>query len=257
MGYLNESYSTPRGRVLYRDDTTDGWIAFSDGLPKVANLNRMLPFYKEGVIRLATNNGIWQRPLVDSEFKPIAQPIILNAGSGDNTTGSYPHQIQLDSYSIVNQTNAQWKWDINPAPLSMSSSEVRNPVITIAPNQTYDITLTVTTPGGTDTKCVKGMIKGTIPAPENTGVAGNYAQERDLMLLPGCVVNAGEAYTFVPNMLQGVVNVVVYSSKGEIVASGASTNGIVVETAGFVPGVYFYMAADEAGYKKTGKLLVK
>ena len=257
MGYLNETYSTPRGRVLYRDDTTDGWVNISDGLPKVVNLNRMLPFYKEGVIRLATNNGIWQRPLVDSEFKPIVQPIILNAGSGDNTTGNYPREIQLDSYSIVNQTNAQWKWEINPAPLSMSSSEVRNPVITIVPNQTYDISLTVTTPGGTDTKCIKGMIKGNIPVPENTGVIGNVADERDLMLLPGCVVNAGEAFTFVSNMLQGIVNVVVYSSKGEVVASGASANEIIVETASFVPGVYFYMAADEAGYKKTGKLLVK
>ena len=221
------------------------------------NLNRMLPFYKEGVIRLATNNGIWQRPLVDSEFNPIAQPLILNAGSGDNTVSGFPQEIQLDSYSIVNQKNVQWKWEINPAPLSMSSSEVRNPVITIVPNQTYDISLTVTTPGGTDTKCIKGMIKGNIPVPENTGVIGNVADERDLMLLPGCVVNAGEAFTFVPNMLQGIVNVVVYSSKGEVVASGASANEIIVETASFVPGVYFYMAADEAGYKKTGKLLVK
>ena len=257
MGYLNESYSTPRGRVLYRDDTTDGWIAFSDGLPKVANLNRMLPFYKEGVIRLATNNGIWQRPLVDSEFKPIAQPIILNAGSGDNTAGNLPREIQLDSYSIVNQTNAQWKWEINPAPLSMTSSDARNPVITIAPNQTYDIALTVTTPAGSDTKCVKGMIKGTLPVPENTGVIGNVADERDLLLQPACVVDAGEALTFVPKQLQGSVNVVVYSSKGDVVARSANADKIVVETTGFVPGVYFYMATDEAGYKKTGKLLVK
>ena len=258
MGYLNESYSTPRGRVLYRDDTTDGWIAFSDGLPKVANLNRMLPFYKEGVIRLATNNGIWQRPLVDNEFKPIAQPIILNAGSDDNTAGNYPREIQLDSYSIVNQTNAEWKWEINPAPLSITSYEVRNPVITISPDQTYDISLTVTTPAGSDTKCITGMIKGSIPVPDApTGVAGNIAKERDVLLLPGSVVNAGDVLTFVPNMLEGVVAVVVYDSKGNIVARGASAKDIVVETVGFVPGVHFYMATDEAGYKKTGKLLVK
>ena len=257
LGYLNETYSTTRGRVLYRDDTTDGWINISDGLPKVVNLNRMLPFYKEGVIRLATNNGIWQRPLVDSEFKPIAQPIILNAGSGDNTTGNYPSEIQLDSYSIVNQTNAQWKWEINPAPLTITSHEVRNPVITIDPDQTYDISLTVTTPGGTDTKYIKGMIKGTLPVPENTGVIGNVADERDLLLLSGCVVDAGEALTFVPKQLQGAVNVVVYSSKGETVASAENTDKIVIETAGFAPGVYFYMAIDDAGYKKTGKLLVK
>ena len=257
MGYLNESYSTPRGRVLYRDDTTDGWVDMSEGLPKVANLNRMLPFYKNGVIRLATNNGIWQRPLVDNEFKPIAQPIILNAGSGDNTQSNYPRQIQLDSYSIVNQANAQWKWEIRPAPLSMTSSEVRNPVITIAPDQTYDITLTVTTPAGSDTKCVKSMIMGSKPVPENTGVENAVANERDLLLLPGCVVNAGDALTFVPRMLDGVVDVVVYDSKGSVVARGVGVDSIVIETAGFAPAVYFYMASDEAGYKETGKLLVK
>jgi hypothetical protein len=258
LGYLNETYSTTRGRVLYRDDTTEGWINLSEGLPKVVNLNRMLPFYKEGVIRLATNNGIWQRPLVDSEFKPIAQPLILNAGSGDNTHGDYPREIQLDSYSIVNQNNVQWKWEINPAPLSITSDEVRNPVIRIEPDQTYDIALTVTTPGGSDTKRIEGMIKGNKPVPEiPTGVAGYDANERDLLLLPGCVVAAGEALAFVPNMLEGNVSVVVYDSKGSVVSRGAGTNEIVIVTAGFVPGVYYYMATDSAGYKKTGKLLVK
>ena len=258
MGYLNETYSTTRGRVLYRDDTTDGWINLSEGLPKVVNLNRMLPFYKEGVVRLATNNGIWQRPLVDSEFKPIAQPLILNAGSGDNTQGNYPREIMLDSYSIVNQNNVQWMWKINPAPLSITSPEVRNPVITIDPDQTYDISLTVTTPAGSDTKRIEGMIKGNKPVPENTtGAAGNVANERDLLLLPGCVINAGEALIFVPEMLEGNVSVVVYDSKGNAVARGASAEKIVIETSGFASGVYFYMANDEAGYKETGKLLVK
>ena len=258
LGYLNETYSTTRGRVLYRDDTTEGWVNLSEGLPKVVNLNRMLPFYKEGVIRLATNNGIWQRPLVDSEFKPIAQPLILNAGSGDNTHGDYPREIQLDSYSIVNQNNVQWKWEINPAPLSITSDEVRNPVIRIEPDQTYDIALTVTTSGGSDTKRIEGMIKGNKPVPEATsGVAGHVANERDLLLLPGCVVTTGEALAFVPNMLEGNVSVVVYDSKGSVVARGAGTNEIVIETAGFVPGVYYYLATDSAEYKKTGKLLVK
>ena len=67
--------------------------------------------------------------------------------------------------------------------------------------------------------------------------------------------SSGRVWKNIPAMV--IVNVVVYSSKGEVVASGASANEIIVETASFVPGVYFYMAADEAGYKKTGKLLVK
>lgn len=257
MGYLNETYTTRRGRVLYRDDTTDGWVNFSDGLPKVINLNRMLPFYKEGVIRLATNNGVWQRPLVDSCFKPIAQPLILNAGSGDNTLPDYPREIKLESYSIVNQNGAEWKWEINPAPLSITSASVRNPVITIAPDQTYDISLTVTTPWGSDTKCIKGMIKGSKPVPEQTGGANDAVLERDLLLLSGNVVSAGEPFVFMPRALDAQVELSVYNSKGDVVASVSGTDKIVVTTENYAPGVYFYMATGESGFKKTGKLLVK
>ena len=257
-GYLNESFTTPRGRVLYRDDTTDGWVNFSDGLQKVMNLNRMLPFYKDGVIRLATNNGIWQRNLVDSVFVPIAQPLILNAGSGDNTVATFPREIHLESYSIVNQKNVQWQWDINPAPLSITSYEVRNPVMVIEPNQTYDITLTVTTPSGSDTKCVKSMIKGNKPVPDDdaTGVSDNMF-ENELLLPSGNVAVAGENFSFLPRGLKGAVSITIYDSAGRIMARERAAGRIDVATSGYSTGVYYYIASDEAGYRKTGKLLVK
>lgn len=256
MGYLNESYTTPRGRVLYRDDTTNGWVNYSDGLPKVVNLNRMLPFYKEGVIRLATNNGIWERELVDAQFRPIAQPIILNAGSGDNTNTGYPRTILLDSYSIVNQEGAEWQWTINPAPLAMSADNVRNPEITIEPDQTYDITLTVTTPSGSDTKTIEAMIKGSRPVPDGTSVAPLIAG-KELLLEGGNVVSTGESFLFVPRNLDGNVSLLVYDAKGNVVANVLSDGRMDVDTAGYAAGIYFYLATDEAGYQKTGKLLVK
>ena len=255
MGYLNESFTTPRGRVLYRDDTTDGWIDFSDGLPKVANLNRMIPFFKEGVIRLATNNGIWERELVDPQFKPIAQPLILNAGSGDNTQSGYPREIKLDSYSIVNQADAEWHWEVYPEPLSMSADNVRNPVITIAPDQTYDISLTITTPAGSDTKRIEGMIKGNKPVPDATSLP--YVMHGKELLLANNVVAVGESLLFTPRGLEGDVQLFIYDAKGNIVSNVVSSECIDVNTADFVPGVYFYHATDEAGFQKTGKLLVK
>ncbi len=255
-GYLNETYTTTRGRVLYRDDTTDGWINISDGLPKVVNLNRMLPFYKDGVIRLATNNGIWERELIDPQFKPIAQPMILNAGSGDNTQGNYPREIKLDSYSIVNQNGAEWRWEISPSPLAITSPDVRNPTMTIDPDQTYDISLTVTTPAGSDTKCVKGMIKGSKPVPDATSI--NVAmQGKDLLLTSGNVVAGGESFRFAARDLDGDVSLVVYDAKGNVVCSVVAQSDFEVSTAGYSAGIYFYMATDAAGFKKTGKLLVK
>ena len=256
MGYLNETYSTTRGRVLYRDDSTNGWINISNGLPKVANLNRMLPFYKEGVIRLATNNGIWERELIDPQFKPIAQPMILNAGSGDNTQSSYPREIKLDSYSIVNQNGAEWHWEISPSPLAMNSADMRNPTIIIEPNQTYDISLTVTTSAGSDTKCVKGMIKGSKPVPDATSINAAM-QGKELLLTSGNVVTKGESFRFAARDLNSDVSLVVYDAKGNVVYSVVAQSEFEVSTADYSAGVYFYMATDAAGFKKTGKLLVK
>ena len=283
MGYLNESYTTTRGRVLYRDDTTDGWIDFSEGLPKVINLNRMLPFYKNGVIRLATSNGIWERPLVDSDFAPIAQPLILNVGSGDNTNANYPRVIQLDSYSIVNQENAEWQWEITPAPLSITSYNVRNPQMTIAPNQTYDISLTIKTPYGEDTKKIEGMIFGGKSVEEGeeesggsesggngesgsdnenesesqpTGVDNSSANVRDLLLPSGYFVKVGDNITFVPQKLTGKVNIKLYTARGELLYSEVDEAAQTVSTAGFAQGVYFYIATDEAGFKEAGKLVI-
>lgn len=257
MGFLSEYYTTPRGRVLYRDDDTDAWIDYSDGLPMVITLNRMLPFYKNGVIRLATNNGIWQRSLVDSEFKPVAQPVILNAGSGDNTKNDYPRTIKLDSYSIVNQQNAEWLWEINPAPLSMTSATVRNPVIEIEPDRTYDISLTVTTPGGTDKKTITAMIKGSKPVPDTTGVGDVLSATKDVFLKSGNAVNAGEDFVFVPQNIDGAMRLVLYDARGNVLSKQSSADTISVSTIGYESGVYFYMLTDDSGYKKTGKLLVR
>ncbi len=257
MGFLNEYYTTPRGRVLYRDDSTDGWVDYSEGLPHVINLNRMLPFYKNGVIRLATSNGIWQRALVDEEFKPVAQPIILNAGSGDNTKNDYPRTIKLDSYSIVNQQNAEWLWEINPAPLSMTSATVRNPVIEIERDQSYDISLTVSTPGGTDTKTITAMIKGNKPVPDATGVRDVLSATKDVFLKSGNAVNAGEDFVFVPQNIDGTMQLVLYDARGNVLSKQSSADTISVSTIGYESGVYFYMLTDDSGYKKTGKLLVR
>jgi PKD repeat protein len=163
----------------------------------------------------------------------------------------------LESYSIVNQNDVQWQWDIKPAPLSITSYETRNPVMVIEPDQTYDITLTVTTPAGSDTKCVKSMIKGTKPVPDDaTGVDDNMSED-DLLLLSGNVVMAGERFSFVSRGLEGIVSITLYDSAGRMMTRERGTGRIDISTSGYTTGVYYYIASDQAGYRKTGKLLVK
>ena len=133
---------------------------------------------------------------------------------------------------------------------------MRNPVIRIEPDQTYDIALTVTTPGGSDTKCIEGMIKGSKPVPDDTSVAPLLAG-KELLLESGNVVAAGKSFVFVPRNLTGNVLLVVYDAKGNVVANVLSADRMILDTTGYAAGIYFYLATDEAGYQKTGKLLVK
>jgi hypothetical protein len=71
------------------------------------------------------------------------------------------------------------------------------------------------------------------------------------------MVAAGEDFVFVPREIAGSMDIKLYSSNGTVVFHAVSTAAVNVSTSGFAPGVYFYMLVDEAGYKKTGKLLVK
>lgn len=256
FGYMNYEYMTTRSRVLYCDDTTDGWVLYNDGFPQVMNQNRMLPFYMKGVIRVATNQGVWERDLADKEFKPVAQPLLLNVGSGDNTKSDYPSEIQLESYSIVNQTDAEWEWTISPQPVFLTSDKIRNPKIRIQPDQTYDITLRVKTPGGDDSKTIRSMIKGTKPAPGATSIAPVEAG-REIVFASGNAIKQGDDIVLNLHNIAGHVDVCLYAMNGSVAATATGSEIIRISTANLTAGGYFYYAVDQQGYKYAGKLTIQ
>lgn len=245
-------YNVPRGRIFYRDDTTQGWQDYSEGLPSVITIARMLPFYKEGKVRIATNNGIWQRDLVDPQFAPIAQPLILNVGVADNKGHA---KLEFDSYSIVNQNDVQWDWKFEPQPLSVSSTSVRNPIVEIAADQSYDVTLTVTTPQGSDTKTIRNMIKGKKGV--ITAIAGEEVLQRDIVL-SAASYRRGEYIKLQPRGLDAPCQWQLFNSAGKVVDTQnvANTQATDIDTKALMPGVYFYLLTN-ASFKKTGKLIIQ
>lgn len=247
---LNNGYTTLRGRVLYWDKTTDGWQDYSQGLPPVLSINRMLPFYKEGKIRIATNNGIWQRDLVDARFKPIAQPLVLNMGKKDERKT----ELHLDSYSIVNQKDATWKWSFQPEPLSVSDPNVRNPVVQLANDQSYDVTLTVTTPQGTDSKTVKRMIWGNKEVP--SGIVGQEKLQHDVLLSANRVPLGTDIVLSSHSISEACVWKLFDAAGRNVQTQKIPTTGTMhISTQGLTEGVYFYTITN-ATFKKTGKLVV-
>lgn len=143
--------------IYYKEDKTD-WIDYSAGFPPGARITRLVPFYKEGKLRAATNQGIWEIPLYREKFKPVAQPIALNLGNGDisKTPGK---EIHFDSYSIVNQDGARWQWTFWPQPQQVSGADTRTPKVVFGNKGAYDVTLTVTTPQGSHTRTIREMVR--------------------------------------------------------------------------------------------------
>lgn len=245
-------YTIPRGRVFYRDNITKSWQDYSEGLPQVISLTRMLPFYKDGKIRLATNNGIWQRPLVDAHFRPVAQPIILNRGDGKNTGET---ELQFDSYSIVNQTDATWEWNFSPQPIYISDSKKRNPIVRIAADQSYDVTLTVTTPEGSDTKTIKKMIIGKKEVP--TSIAGQEILKHDIVLSSN-IYNQGDLIILQPQNIIDKCKWQLFNASGNLMSSEtiSPTEPSSIATKALAPGVYFYLLSNKS-FKKSGKIIIK
>jgi len=140
--------------VFYYNKSTDTWTDYSTGLPTIANSFKLQPFYKENKLRLATyGRGIWEIDLATTSSNVIAQAI-----TSTDLVACSRDVIQFDSYSIVDQSNVTWNWNITPTPDYIESTTMRNPQVILGADGEYDVSLTVTTPNGSDTYTQAKMV---------------------------------------------------------------------------------------------------
>ena len=123
--------------IWYRNNDHTDWQLFSSGLPLNIFINKLLPFYKEGKLRIASSRGIWERPFFEAS-QPRAQPM-----ASDKYIFCKRDEIQFEDHSILNHQNASWKWEF-PGALSVSSTTVRNPLVRYENPGEYEVRLKVT-----------------------------------------------------------------------------------------------------------------
>ncbi|MEM6771079.1 MAG: LamG-like jellyroll fold domain-containing protein, partial [Bacteroidota bacterium] len=136
---------TNPAKVFYRDKSMTDWAECSTGLPASANVQKILPYYRGNVLRWAGNRGVWEMPLVEQNWAPIAQPFVNGKEvlcAGD--------PVEFDSYS-VNKANATYSWSIPGAATTTSLTEREVRAIYAAPG-TYTATLTILQDGKSDSK---------------------------------------------------------------------------------------------------------
>ncbi|MDO5616695.1 MAG: hypothetical protein Q4G16_10925, partial [Cruoricaptor ignavus] len=140
-------------KIYYKNDELQDWQDVSAGLPSHINIIKLMPFYKKGVLRAASDKGIWELPLVENDMKPIAQPLILN--SGKPTIDFSP--IHFDSYSIVKQEGVKWTWTFSPE-VGIDDPNIRNPKIEPKQKGYHSVTLKIETKDGQiSTKTINNM----------------------------------------------------------------------------------------------------
>jgi photosystem II stability/assembly factor-like uncharacterized protein len=128
-----------RGRVFYRDNTMSDWQDFSDNLPASMNIIRLLPFYRDAKLRVAGNRGIWETPMFNTSFKPLAQPAV-----DKNISTCLRDTFYFEDYSIVKHAGAKWEWSFSPTPQFVSSLTARNPKVVFGKVGSYNVTMTLT-----------------------------------------------------------------------------------------------------------------
>lgn len=241
-------------KVFYKDDTLDQWTDYSTGLNPGARLTRLMPFYKEGKLRAATNQGIWEIPLVRQDFRPVAQPIALNLSHGD-LTDTPQKEVYLDSYSIVKQEEGtRWHWQITPSPQYISNPDVRNPVVVFGKPGQYDVTLQITTPSGkTHSRTVHNMvhIAGDSHRPAYENPAGHVE------LTPQNAATGQDIHVQVHGM-EGAKILTLHNTSGHLVRKYNWAPGqqeLTFNTAGLASGLYLY-ELKTAQAKIFGKFII-
>ena len=125
--------------IFYRSQSETDWVAFSEGLPAKAAINRLEPFYAKSKVRIATyGRGIWQADFFEMPVQTVVQPTVdkLVANCARDT-------FYFDDYSMVDHSGASWQWSFEPAPQYVSAANVRNPKVVFGENGSYTATMTL------------------------------------------------------------------------------------------------------------------
>ncbi len=240
--------------VFFRDNTMEDFIDYSEGLNPGARISKVVPFYKNGVLRMATDQGLWEAPLYHRDFKPVAQPMAMNLGSGD-LTANPQKQVQFDSYSIVRQDEStQWHWSFSPQPQYVSDANIRNPIVVFGNGGNYDVTLTITTPSGSSSRTIKNMItiEGHSTNIDDNATIGEVGLKK-------VVLQHGESITLITSGLHSEADFAIHGLKGQLlhrVQISAGQDVVDIAMPQLSAGVYIYSIKTE-NQKFFGQFIIK
>lgn len=143
-------YIGTRNAVYYRNANMSDWELYNTGLPARTHNVKMLPWYRNGKLRTATDRSIWESPFYEPS-QPKAIPGVQKQYLFCNRDTAY-----FTDLSVLKETGATWTWNFPGG--SPATSMIRNPKVVYNKPGIYDVSLIVHDVNGTDTAVVEGMI---------------------------------------------------------------------------------------------------
>jgi len=169
--------------LYYFDTNTQDWVDYSDGLPFQVKPLKLKPFYAQNKLRIASyGRGVWEAEI------PVSYSESVEIITHKNTVNCSRDTVQLDSYSVLDQSNNTWLWSITPSPDYIDNATLRNPRVVFGSNGDYSVTLESTNTGTiiskteidfitVDSQCEPDSIPGTSL---QTVQSGDYVQLPDM-----------------------------------------------------------------------------
>lgn len=165
-------YAGTDGGVFYLDSTFSTWQSFNTGLPAVmiTMLDIQYPLNK---LRVSTfGRGVWESDLYQPTPLNYALPPVAQFTFGTPCTG-----LPVNFYDKTCGTATSWQWQFPGGTPATSTSQ--NPVVTYPAAGSYNVTLIVNGPGGTDTLIAINEVtiapSAAIPFQELVPDLNNYA----------------------------------------------------------------------------------
>lgn len=177
--------------VYYRNATHSDWQTYNQGLPINNRFIGVLPFYKNSELRISGTRGFWKTPLFESSL-PVAQPMVAS-----KTIDCHRTQIQFDDFSVLNHTGATWNWSF-PGATTVSSTSIRNPLVTYATPGLYNVSLTITDGNGnSSSKTINNMIE---VLPSVCAVEADALQALEITTTSQSIISDDLSYGNTPNL---------------------------------------------------------
>jgi photosystem II stability/assembly factor-like uncharacterized protein len=130
--------------VFYRNNNMPDWELYNHQLPVLTSSLSMVPWYKGGKIRNASNRSVWEAPLYEIA-PPVAQITVDKRSSG-----CLRDTFLLSDYSSQYQSGATWSWHIDPAPSFNTALNQEQVKVVFGNVGSYQVSLTVTDSLGSD-----------------------------------------------------------------------------------------------------------